>query len=149
MPNEKKILCLSDAQEDVIRFSRGHELAFFQIQQMSPLDHSADVFRNQFQHLQSTVDLGSIGLVLAEYTEALPLVYLMREAGFRCPAIFVPHTNPYPVGEVAGWFASVVGHGPVLARVASIEGSRHAKDRAQPTFAIGKRPLPVTGIPGP
>jgi glycosyltransferase involved in cell wall biosynthesis len=97
MHNPKKLLCLSDAQEDVLQFSRGHEVAFFQIQQMSPLEHSADLFWNQFQRLQSTVDLHSIGLVFAEYIEALPLVYLMRKAGFHCPAIFVPHTNPYPL----------------------------------------------------
>lgn len=101
MPSQKKILCLSDAQEDALQFSRGHELVFFEIQQMSPLDHSAELFRAQFQRLQSTVDLRSIRLVFAEYTEALPLVRLMREAGFHCPAIFVPHTNPYPLDTLS------------------------------------------------
>lgn len=101
MVSPKKILCLSDAQEDALHFTRGHELAFFEIQQRSPLDHSADLFQAQFQCLQATMDLRSIDLVFAEYAEALPLVHLMRKAGFHCPAIFVPHMNPYPLDTLS------------------------------------------------
>ena len=96
-----RILCLSDTMEDITRFTQGWPVDFFAISQRNPMDYGGDVFHRQYQNLRQQVDLGRIRLVIAEYIEALPLVHLLRRAGYRCPAIFVPHSNAFPLDNLA------------------------------------------------
>ena len=96
-----RILCLSDTMEDITRFTQGWPVDFFAISQRNPMDYGGDVFHRQYQNQRQQVDLGRIRLVIAEYIEALPLVHLLRRAGYRCPAIFVPHSNAFPLDNLA------------------------------------------------
>lgn len=96
-----RILCLSDSDEDVRHFTKGHRVDFFPVQQFSPLAYHAQTFRARFQELVAAVDLDRIGLIIAEYVEALPLVHLIRENGIQAPAILIPHSTPYPLDTFA------------------------------------------------
>src|SRR5581483_6836653 len=69
---------------------------FFPIEQLDPGQHSFPFFHHIFEQLEEQTALSEIDLVIAEYIEAVPLVYLMRKRGHYCPAIFIPHTNAYP-----------------------------------------------------
>lgn len=92
----KNILCLTDTPNDIKNFIRDANVFFFQIEQLDPENHSFPFFKEIYQKLKESVDLSKIDLIVAEYIEALPLVYYMRKEGFFCPSIFIPHTNAYP-----------------------------------------------------
>lgn len=92
----KTILCLSDSLNDIKNFTKGNTLLFFQIEQLDPNDHSFPFFENIYQKLKNSTDLSKVDLIIAEYIEAIPLIYFMRKDGFFSPAIFIPHTNAYP-----------------------------------------------------
>lgn len=91
------ILSLSDSLTDIKNFVKDANLYFFQIEQLDPDEHSFDNFRDIYFKLRKSVDLSTIDLIIAEYVEAIPLVYFMRKDGFFCPSIFIPHTNAYPL----------------------------------------------------
>lgn len=91
-----KVLALSNSAEDVRNFCDGHELYLFKIRQLPPGEHDFRRFEEIYHNLADSLDLGSVDLVVAEYIESLPLVYFMRRAGYYCPALIIPHTNPYP-----------------------------------------------------
>lgn len=93
----KNILCLSDSLNDISHFIKQAQLYFFQIEQIDPEEHSFSFFRDIYQRLKESTDLSKIDLIIAEYIEAIPLVYFMRKEGYFAPAIFIPHTNPYPL----------------------------------------------------
>lgn len=92
-----KILCISDVMDDVDLFTKEHELFLFKIKQWPPSEHSFNRFQELYNILCKQIDLSSIDLIFAEYVESLPLLYFIRKNGFFCPAIMVPHTNPYPL----------------------------------------------------
>jgi glycosyltransferase involved in cell wall biosynthesis len=129
--------------EDISRFTQGHATAFFQIQQRSPLEYGAELFQAQFQRLRAEVDLAGIGLVVAEYVEALPLVHLMRKAGHSFPAIFIPHTNPYPLDTLSLFLLQVsISHpGDVI-----LCGSDHAARAYERVLGMHARSLCTFGI---
>ncbi|MGB3438680.1 MAG: glycosyltransferase family 4 protein [Actinophytocola sp.] len=93
----KRVLALTDAPDDVRIFCQDSELLLFRIEQMPANGHSFAFFEQVYRKLRGSCDLSSVDLVIAEYTEALPLLYLMRRDGFSCPALIIPHTNPYPL----------------------------------------------------
>lgn len=93
----KNVLCISDSSDDVANFVKNARVFFFQIMQLEPEEHSLPFFQNVFAKLEQSVDLSKVDLVIAEYIEAIPLVYFMRKKGHFCPVIFIPHTNPYPL----------------------------------------------------
>ena len=93
----KRILCLSDAMEDMQHFTQDYQVDFFEIEQISPVEYTEIYFKELYGTLKSDVDLSAIDLIVAEYVESLILVNLLRVDGFICPAIFIPHTNPYPL----------------------------------------------------
>ncbi len=93
----KNILCITDTLNDFKEISKGHAVYFFPITQLEPSRHSFSLFESGFEYLSKQIDLQQIDLIIAEYVEALPLVYFIRRAGFYCPAILIPHTNAYPL----------------------------------------------------
>lgn len=93
----KRVLALTDAPDDVRIFCQDSELLLFRIEQMPANQHSFAFFEQVYRKLRESCDLSSVDLVIAEYTESLPLLYLMRRDGFSCPALIIPHTNPYPL----------------------------------------------------
>ncbi|MFM2322875.1 MAG: hypothetical protein RLZZ225_1028 [Pseudomonadota bacterium] len=92
----KNILCITDTLNDFKEISQGHAVYFFPIKQLKPSQHSFSLFEAAFANLSKQLDLKQIDLIIAEYVEALPLVYFIRRAGFYCPAVLIPHTNAYP-----------------------------------------------------
>lgn len=90
------VLCLTDSLNDVSQFVKGAKLLFFPIEQLEPEERRWAFFEEIYQNLKESTDLTRVNLIIAEYVEAVPLVYLMRKDGYFCPAIFIPHTNPYP-----------------------------------------------------
>lgn len=93
----KNILCITDTLNDFKQISQGHAVYFFPITQLKPSQHSFSLFQSGFENLSKQLDLKQIDLIIAEYVEALPLVYFIRRAGFYCPAVLIPHTNAYPL----------------------------------------------------
>lgn len=91
------ILCLSDSTRDVDKFTKKHDLYFYPIEQMPPSSHSFDYFNQLFIDLNEQVELSTIDLIIAEYVESLPILFFIRKSGHFCPAILIPHTNPYPL----------------------------------------------------
>ena len=81
----KNILCLTDSLDNISNFVKHAQVFFFQIEQLEPEDHNFAFFRHIFEKLKSSVDFSKIDLIIAEYIEALPLVYFMRKEGFYCP----------------------------------------------------------------
>ncbi|MDA3643109.1 glycosyltransferase family 4 protein [Saccharopolyspora indica] len=104
-----RVLALTDAPDDVERFCRGRELMLFRIGQLLPEQHDFTAFEQQYQKLKSACDLSTIDLVIAEYIEALPLLYFMRRDGYHCPALMIPHTNPYPL-NILFYFLLIAQH---------------------------------------
>ncbi|MFE4514472.1 glycosyltransferase family 4 protein [Kitasatospora sp. NPDC056783] len=92
-----RILALTDSAEDVRHFCRGDELFLFRIGLLPPREHSPERFEEIYRTLKASCDLSTIDVIVAEYVEALPLLYLMRRDGYLCPALMIPHTNPYPL----------------------------------------------------
>lgn len=92
----RNVLCLTDTIDDISKFIHNENLHFFKIKQLEPQQHSFKFFKEIYQKLKQGIDLLSIDLIIAEYIEAIPLVYFIRKDGFFCPTIFIPHTNPYP-----------------------------------------------------
>ncbi|MFC3995236.1 glycosyltransferase family 4 protein [Nocardiopsis sediminis] len=68
------------------------------MRQLPAEEHTYERFEEIYRTLKSTCDLSTIDVVVAEYIESLPLLYFMREDGYSCPALMIPHTNPYPIG---------------------------------------------------
>lgn len=93
----KTVLCLTDTLDDVKNFIRGAQLLFFPIEQLDPDEHRFEAFQEIYHKLSESCDLASVDLIIAEFVEAIPLVYFMRKEGFYAPAIFIPHTNAYPL----------------------------------------------------
>ncbi len=91
------ILCLSDSNEDVLKFVGENNLYFFKIKQLPSIQHRWSFFKKIYTKLKEVVDLNEIDLVIAEFIESLPLLYFIRKDGFFFPAIMIPHTNPYPL----------------------------------------------------
>lgn len=92
-----KILALSDSDEDIRNLCGEAETYLFRLGQLPPEEYTPAQFENIYAELRSACDLASIDLVIAEYVDSLPLLYLMRRDGYSCPALMVPHTNPYPL----------------------------------------------------
>lgn len=92
----RNVLCLTDSLEDIAKFAQGSQAYFFKLQQLEPEEHTMELFEEVYAKLKQSCDLSQINVVIAEYIEAIPLVYLMRRDGFYCPTLFIPHTNPYP-----------------------------------------------------
>ncbi len=92
----KNILCLTDSLDDIQNFVKRAHLFFFQIEQLEPEEHSFLFFEEVYRKLKESTDLSQIDVVIAEYVEAVPLIYFMRKEGYFCPTIFIPHTNAYP-----------------------------------------------------
>ncbi len=95
--NKKNILVLSDSADDVVHFTRKNKTYLFTIEQVPPVDYKWDYFRGLYNKLHQQVDLSKIDLIIAEYVDSLALLYLIRSNGYNCPAILIPHTNPYPI----------------------------------------------------
>ncbi|QXV57828.1 glycosyltransferase family 4 protein [Amycolatopsis sp. TNS106] len=93
----KRVLALTDAPDDVRIFCQDTELLLFRIEQLPAAGHSFEFFEQVYARLREACDLSTVDMVVAEYTEALPLLYLMRRDGHSCPALIIPHTNPYPL----------------------------------------------------
>jgi glycosyltransferase involved in cell wall biosynthesis len=93
----KNVLCLSDSLDDISNFVKGCNLSFFQIEQLDPEQRKWEFFDWIYQELKGSLDLSRVDLIIAEYVEAIPLVYFMRKEGYFCPTIFIPHMNPYPL----------------------------------------------------
>ncbi|MFZ0218852.1 MAG: glycosyltransferase family 4 protein [Candidatus Aquirickettsiella sp.] len=94
---KKNILCITDTLNDFKEITQGHAVYFFPIKQLRPSEHNFSFFESSFKKLSNQLDLSQIDLILAEYIEALPLIYFIRCAGFYCPSILIPHTNAYPL----------------------------------------------------
>lgn len=94
---KKTILCLSETEDNVLNFVKNAQFLFFQMEPLDPEAHSFGFFEEIYQNLKKSTDLSKVDLVIAENIEAIPLVYFMRKDGFFCPAIFIPHTNAYPL----------------------------------------------------
>lgn len=94
---KKNVLCLSDSLDDIRNFIQNAQLLFFPIEQLEPDEHRFSFFEEVYEKLKSSVDLAKVDLIIAEFVEAIPLVYFMRRDGFFAPAIFIPHTNAYPL----------------------------------------------------
>ncbi|WP_342146993.1 glycosyltransferase family 4 protein [Rickettsiella endosymbiont of Aleochara curtula] len=93
----KNILCITDTLNDFKEITKEHATYFFPIKQLRPSEHNFSLFESAFKKLSNQLDLNQIDLILAEYIEALPLIYFIRRAGFYCPSILIPHTNAYPL----------------------------------------------------
>ncbi|MEN9916211.1 MAG: hypothetical protein RLY40_143 [Pseudomonadota bacterium] len=94
---KKNILCITDTLNDFKDITKGHNVYFFPIKQLLPSEHHFPLFESAFEKLAKQLDLSQIDLILAEYIESLPIVYFIRREGYYCPAIFIPHTNAYPL----------------------------------------------------
>lgn len=94
---KKNILCITDTLNDFKEITKGHDIYFFPIKQLKPSEHNFPLFESAFQKLSKSLDLSQIDLILAEYIEALPIIYFIRRAGYYCPAMLIPHTNAYPL----------------------------------------------------
>lgn len=105
MHNET-ILCLSDSMEDLKQIVNDYPHAFFAIEQCNPIEYCIDDFISLYAKLKTEINLANVRLVIAEYVEAVILVYLMRQDNYCFPAIFIPHTNPYPV-DIFAYFSLV------------------------------------------
>ncbi|MBZ4322755.1 glycosyltransferase family 4 protein [Streptomyces huiliensis] len=119
-----RILALSDSAEDVRHFCTAADTSLFRIRPLPAEEHTYDRFQEIYRRLKASCDLSSIDLVVAEYVESLPLLYFMRRDGYRCPALMIPHTNPYPI-DLLLYFLLVAEHPHPGDRV--ICGSEHAK----------------------
>lgn len=93
----KNILCLSDSLEDVNNFTKSYNVWLYKIEQIPPSAHNMKTFASMYKDMSGNIDLSKIDLVIAEYIESLPLLFFMRKHGYNCPAIMIPHTNPYPL----------------------------------------------------
>lgn len=134
----KTILCLSESDENVLNFVQDAEFLFFAMEPLDPADHSMKRFENIFSILADSTDLSQVDLVIAENIEAIPLVYFMRKAGYFCPAIFIPHTNAYPL-NILFYFMLVSELAHPDDRI--LCGSQQAAKGYQST--IGMRSLPI------
>src|ERR1700730_1744878 len=94
---KKTILCLSESEEQVLNFVKNAHFLFFQIEPLEPGAHSLHFFEGIYNTIKESTDLSAIDLIIAENIESIPLVYFMRKEGYFCPAIFIPHTNAYPL----------------------------------------------------
>lgn len=94
---KKNILCITDTLNEFKEITRGHDVYFFPIKQLTPSEHHFSLFESAFKKLSKQLDLNQIDLIFAEYIESLPIVYFIRRAGYYCPVIFIPHTNAYPL----------------------------------------------------
>lgn len=103
------VLALTDAPDDVEKFCVEGELLLFRIAQLPTDRHDFAFFEQQYRTLAESCDLSKVDLVIAEYVDSLPLLYFMRRDGYHCPALMIPHTNPYPL-NILFYFLLVAAH---------------------------------------
>ncbi|MFE2753438.1 glycosyltransferase family 4 protein [Actinosynnema sp. NPDC059335] len=104
------VLALTDAPDDVERFcANGEKVLLFRIAQLPTEQHDFAFFERQYRALTEQCDLSRVDLVVAEYVDSLPLLYFMRRDGYHCPALMIPHTNPYPL-NILFYFLLVAAH---------------------------------------
>lgn len=92
-----RILALSDSDEDIKNLCGEAETYLFRLGQLPPDEYTPGNFEDIYAELRSACDLSTVDIVIAEYVDSLPLLYLMRRDGYSCPALMIPHTNPYPL----------------------------------------------------
>ncbi len=103
------VLALTDVPDDVEKFCPDGGLLLFRIAQLPSAQHDFEFFERQYRALAESCDLSKVDLVVAEYIESLPLLYFMRRDGYHCPALMIPHTNPYPL-NILFYFLLVAQH---------------------------------------
>lgn len=91
------ILALTDTPNDVRHFCDADTTLLFTIRPLPPGDHTYARFEQLYDVLRASCDLSSVDVVIAEHVESLPLLYFMRRDGYSCPALMIPHANPYPL----------------------------------------------------
>ncbi|MFE0102473.1 glycosyltransferase family 4 protein [Streptomyces sp. NPDC059009] len=91
------VLALTDSTEDIRHFCPEGSTFVFRIQLLPAHEHTFEHFEEIYRTLKEACDLSTIDVVVAEYVESLPLLYFMRRDGYSCPALMVPHNNPYPL----------------------------------------------------
>lgn len=138
-----RVLCLTNSDRDVLQMKGDHSMVWFRIEPVLPSRHSAELHNQVFARLAEAVDLNSIDVVFAEFVEAIPIVYLMRRAGYCPPAIFVPHTNPYPIDILLYFLAarSVECEGDIV-----VCGSQFAVSAYERLTGIRAAPIGTFGI---
>ncbi|BDM70219.1 hypothetical protein HEK616_37060 [Streptomyces nigrescens] len=104
-----KVLALTDSSEDIKNFCTEADTLFFRIRPLPAAEHTYDRFQEMYRKLKESCDLSSVEVVVAEYVEAVPLVYFMRRDGYHCPALMIPHSNPYPF-NLLFYFLLLAGH---------------------------------------
>ncbi|MFE7539716.1 glycosyltransferase family 4 protein [Streptomyces platensis] len=104
-----KVLALTDSSEDIKNFCTEADTLFFRIRPLPAAEHTYDRFREMYRILKASCDLASVEVIVAEYVEAVPLVYFMRRDGYHCPALMIPHSNPYPL-NLLFYFLLVAEH---------------------------------------
>ncbi|MET7640015.1 glycosyltransferase family 4 protein [Streptomyces sp. NPDC005438] len=92
-----KILALTDSSDDIRNFCEEADTLFFRLHPLPPTEHTYERFYEMYRALKSSCDLSIVDVVIAEYVEAVPLVYFMRRDGYNAPALMIPHSNPYPL----------------------------------------------------
>jgi len=91
-----KVLALTDSAEDIKNFCTEEDTLFFALRPLPAAEHTYERFAQMYRTLKASCDLSSVDVVVAEYVESIPLLYFMRRDGYHCPALMIPHTNPYP-----------------------------------------------------
>ncbi|MGX8904234.1 glycosyltransferase family 4 protein [Streptomyces netropsis] len=104
-----KVLALTDSAEDIKNFCEEADTHFFALHPLPAAEHTYEGFAQTYRRLKASCDLSSIDVVVAEYVESIPLLYFMRRDGYHCPALMIPHTNPYPF-DILFFFLLVAEH---------------------------------------
>ncbi|MEV7658082.1 glycosyltransferase family 4 protein [Streptomyces anulatus] len=91
------VLALTDSTEDIQHFCPAGSTFLFTIRLLPAEEHTYEHFEEIYRTLKESCDLATVDVVVAEYVESLPLLYFMRRDGFDCPALMIPHNNPYPL----------------------------------------------------
>ncbi|MFJ5725507.1 glycosyltransferase family 4 protein [Streptomyces sp. NPDC093149] len=137
------VLALTDSTEDIQHFCPAGSTFVFRIRLLPAHEHTYEHFEEIYRSLKESCDLSTIDVVVAEYAESLPLLYFMRRDGYSCPALMIPHNNPYPL-HILCYFLLVAAHAHPGDLV--LCGSRHAQRAYEHLTGIPARALCTFGI---
>ncbi|GLF96870.1 glycosyltransferase family 4 protein [Streptomyces yaizuensis] len=137
------ILALTDSPDDIRRFCPPGDTLLFTTRVLPPGDHGYEHFEAGYRALKASCDLSTVDLVIAEYVESLPLLWFMRRDGYSCPALMIPHTNPYPL-HILCYFLLIAEESHPADLV--ICGSPHACRAYEHLTGIRAEPICTFGI---